>query len=394
MRTFESINIGDKAELTHIITQDDINSFVELTGDDNKLHVDRDYAQTTSLKKNVAHGMLGASFISTVIGTKLPGDGALWHGQNLEFLLPIRIGDRITIKVEVVKKTQKNQTVELLTEIFNQHKNKVTTGTAKVKIVAQEASKIDKECSGQKKVALVVGGTGGIGQVCCLQLARDGFDVAIHYHKNKAVADKLKKQIVALGQKAITVQGDINNPAQTQEMVINALRRLENIMAVVNCSTLNLPKIKFNDLEWEEIEKQFSLNVRGTFNILKSVVPVMEENKYGKFVNLNTLAIEQPNSEWSHYITAKSALNGFSKALAIELAPKGIRINQVSPGMTETDLIADIPEKAKLLVAAKTPLRRLALPQDIAGAISFLVSEKSDYLTGETIRVNGGQLMA
>ncbi|HEV3251814.1 MAG TPA: SDR family oxidoreductase, partial [Puia sp.] len=106
-----------------------------------------------------------------------------------------------------------------------------------------------------------------------------------------------------------------------------------------------------------------------------------------------TQAIETPNAEWLPYITAKTALHGFGKALAVELAGKGIRINMISPGMTETDLIADIPEKARLVTAAKTPLRRLAKPGDIASAISFLASDKSDFITGETLRINGGQVM-
>lgn len=128
-------------------------------------------------------------------------------------------------------------------------------------------------------------------------------------------------------------------------------------------------------------------------NILKCVVPIMESNKYGKIINITTQAIEKPNSEWLHYVTAKSALHGFTKALAFELAPKGIRVNMVSPGITDTELIANIPEKARILTAAQTPLRRIATPEDIASAISFLASNKSDFLTGETIRVNGGQIM-
>ena len=102
---------------------------------------------------------------------------------------------------------------------------------------------------------------------------------------------------------------------------------------------------------------------------------------------------EQPKSELLSYITGKTALNGFVKALAFELAPKGIRINLVSPGMVDTPLIADIPEKVRLLAAAQTPLRTLATAEDVAGAVSFLASDKSNYLTGETIRVNGGQFM-
>ena len=100
-----------------------------------------------------------------------------------------------------------------------------------------------------------------------------------------------------------------------------------------------------------------------------------------------------PKPELLHYITAKSALHGFTKALAAELAPKGIRINSISPGMTDTDLLANVPEKVKLLTAAQTPLRTIAKPDDVVGAISYLASHKSDYLTGETIRVNGGQIM-
>ena len=135
MKKYHSILVGDKAELVHTITQSDVNQFVELTGDDNKLHIDEQYASKTSFKKPVVHGMLGASFISTIIGTKLPGDGALWYAQNLEYLQPVRIGDELRIIAEVIKKIDRTKTIELQTNIFNQHKQKVTTGTAKVKLV-------------------------------------------------------------------------------------------------------------------------------------------------------------------------------------------------------------------------------------------------------------------
>jgi 3-oxoacyl-[acyl-carrier protein] reductase len=393
-RKFESIKIGDKAEITHVITQRDVDKFVDLTGDDNKLHVDKEYASKTTFKKPLVHGMLGAAFISTLIGTKLPGDGALWFSQNLEFLLPARVGDTITVKAEVVKKIERMQTIELSTEIYNQHKQKVTTGTAKVKLIEQEklADESKKE-KFTKKVALVIGGTGGIGRSACLQLAQDGFDVAIHYQKNRELAEKVRDQIIALGKKAIIVNADIIDFVLVKEMIEKTIRKLNIITVVVNCATLNVPNIKFKELEWESIQNHFDINIKGSFNILKCVVPVMEKNKYGKIINLSTLAVEKLNSEWLHYITAKSALNGFTKAVAFELAPKGIRINLVSPGMTDTELLANIPEKFKLLTAAQTPLRSIAKPEDVAGAISYLASERSDYLTGETIRVNGGQIM-
>jgi 3-oxoacyl-[acyl-carrier protein] reductase len=126
---------------------------------------------------------------------------------------------------------------------------------------------------------------------------------------------------------------------------------------------------------------------------MKAVVPVMLTKGYGKIINIGSLSVDKPNSEWSHYITAKSAMIGLTRSLAFELAPKGIRINMVTPSMMSTELTADIPEKTKLLTASQTPLRRLALATDVAGVVSFLASEKSDFLAGENIRVNGGQTM-
>ena len=161
----------------------------------------------------------------------------------------------------------------------------------------------------------------------------------------------------------------------------------------MNASTLHFGNIKLENMEWSDISSQVDINIKSNLNIVKNITPLMQENKHGKIVFMTTQATEQYNSEWLHYITAKSALNGFAKALAVELAPKGIRVNLVSAGMTNTNLISDIPEKVKLLTAARTPLRRLAEPQDVADAISYLISEKSDFLTGGTIRVNGGQVM-
>lgn len=394
MNKFDSILLGDKAEITHKITQDDINKFVDLTGDDNKLHVDPDYAKNTSFKKPVAHGMLSAAFISTIIGTKLPGDGALWFSQSFQFLLPVRVGDIITIKAEVLKKEKRTNTIELSTNIFNQNKEKITSGIAKVKIIEQLREKAnEKLATSKEKVALVVGGTGGIGRASCIQLAKDGFKVAIHYHNNIEEAKDIKKQIIGFGGNAIVVQADITNISEVSNMVSTILRKFNNITVLANCSTSHLPNIKFQNLEWIDIQKQLDINILGSFNLLKIITPVMIESKYGKVINISTQAIEKINSDWSHYITAKSALNGFSKALALELAPMGVRINLVSPGMTDTDLIANIPEKIKLLNAVQTPLRRITHPEDVANAISFLASTKSDFLTGETIRVNGGQVM-
>jgi 3-oxoacyl-[acyl-carrier protein] reductase len=293
----------------------------------------------------------------------------------------------------VIKKIDRTKTIELQTDIYNQHKQKVTTGTAKVKLVEPAKQKVKENKTKPTKTALIIGGTGGIGQATCIQLAEDGFDVAIHYFKNKAKAVELKKQVEKIDRNAVVVSGDIVSLSDVIEMKEKSLRAIGNISVIVNCSTIPVPNIKFVNLEWQDMEAHFNLNIRGSFNLLRAFMPNWEKKHFGKFIALTTLYTEQPKSELLNYITGKAALNGFVKALAFELAPKGIRINLVSPGMVDTPLIANVPEKIRLLSAAQTPLRTLASAEDVAGAVSFLASEKSNYLTGETIRLNGGQFM-
>lgn len=393
MSRFSEINVGDSAQITHRITKEDIKKFVDLSGDDNRLHIDKEFASKTSFKKPVAHGMIGASFISTIIGTRIPGDGALWYAQNLEFILPVRVGDTLTIVAKVLKKVQRQNSIELQTDIFNQHKQKVTTGVAKVKIIENETQET-LEVPPSQKVALIVGSTGGIGSQTARTLASDDFNLILHYHSNETKALELKEELSLLtDKKIIVVKADLLDDEQINNMNIEIARYFSHITAFVNAATLNFGNIKIQNMDWTDITKQLDINIKVNFSLMKNIIPLMEVNNYGKVVFITTQATEQHNSEWLHYITAKSALNGFAKALSIELASKGVRVNLVSPGMTDTELNADIPEKVKLLTSAKTPLKRLAKPKDVADAISYLISEKTDFLTGETIRVNGGQVM-
>jgi 3-oxoacyl-[acyl-carrier protein] reductase len=391
---FNEIKIGMIQELVHQLSAEDVRRFVDLTGDNNLLHTDSDYASKTSFKKPVAHGMLGASFISTVIGTKLPGDGALWFSQTLEFVLPVRIGDILTVRAEVVKKDDRSQVIELKTDIINQHRQVVTYGFAKIKVVEQllDSCDLGKEKI-PNKVALVVGGTGGIGSAVCLALADAGFDVAIHYHQNIEVANLLSNKIREKGRKTFICSGNISEQLEISDAVEKLVRRLGPVSVLVNCAAPKIAAIKFTDLIWSDFEVHLNNQIKGIFNLVKAVMPLMEEQQYGKIININSQALDSPSSNWMPYITAKGALMGFSRALAFDLAPKGIRVNSVSPGMTETDYISDIPERIRLVNAAKTPIGRLATSEDIAKAIVFLASDQSDYLCGETIRVNGGQVM-
>ena len=391
---YEDIVIGMKETLSHSITQSDIEKFVNLTGDDNKLHVDSEYASKTVFKKPVVHGMIGASFISTIIGTKLPGDGALWFSQTLEFILPVRIGDVITVVAEVIKKHDRDHIIELDIEILNQNRQIVTRGISKVKIIKQQFSKkedIPKE--NKTKTALILGGTGGIGHAACIQLAKDGFNIAIHYNSNKNKASSIENEVIELGRKAIIFPADISSEEKINELVDYSIRKLGKIDVFVNCAATAIPPIKVFDLLWTDFVHQLELNIKTNLLVIKRLLPSMIANKYGKIITIGTIYSDKPNINLAHYTTAKAALEGFTKSLALELASKGIYVNMVSPSVISTELTADIPEKIKLITASQTPLRRLATPEDVAGAISFLAGDKSNFLSGENIRVNGGQVM-
>lgn len=392
---YDEIKVGDKATLEHKITQNDIERFVELTGDDNKLHIDKNYAARTSFKKPVVHGMLGASFISTIIGTKLPGDGALWFSQTLEFLLPVRMGDEITVSAEVIKKNDRENIIELNVEIHNQNRQVVTRGVSKVKVIDQIAPEEIKDNVDENipRVALVVGATGGIGEATAMRLAMQGCDIVLHYNSNKQKASDIAERIEVLGRKAAICQADILNTEQVEQLVATATRKLGKVDIVVNCAASSIPPIKVGEMLWRDILHQIEINIKANFVLVQTVLPQMLERRWGKIVMIGTVYSDKPNSDLLHYITAKSALEGFTKSLAFELAPKGINVNMVSPSVISTELTADIPEKIKLMTAAQTPMRRLALPEDVAATVAYLVSEGASFLAGENIRLNGGQVM-
>jgi 3-oxoacyl-[acyl-carrier protein] reductase len=392
MAIFEDIKIGDVAEIEHTVTISDIEQFVELTGDNNRIHTDAEYAASTSFKKPVAHGMLGASFISTVIGTKLPGDGALWFSQSLEFILPVRVGDTLAVSVEVLSKAERMQTIELQTDIYNQHRQKVTTGIAKVRIVKSEPS-IKTEILPERRVALVIGGSGGIGSAICKTLATDGFDVAVHCFSNEAAAKRVVEDIQAGGDQALVVSADINSESAVEEMVAKVVRQFGTITTLVNCASAKIAAVNFSNLIWDDFEEHLVKTTKGLFHLTRAVAPIMVSAHYGKIILIGSQYVDDPSPNLLPYITAKSALVGFGRSLALELAPKGVQVNIVSPGMTDTVQIADVPERVRLLTAAQTPARRLACPEDVAGAVAFLASNRSDFLAGETIRVSGGQVM-
>jgi 3-oxoacyl-[acyl-carrier protein] reductase len=391
-KEFDEIQVGDTATLTRTIGPEEVRRFVELTGDNNPLHVSRAYAERTPYKDIVVHGMLGASFLSTVIGTQLPGEGALWVSQSLDFLLPVRLGDVLTVTCAVEKKHERERLLDLTARIENQARQVVLSGKGVVKLLARAQPSAPRQ--ERAKVALVVGGAGGIGRAVSRRLARDGYRVLVAWWGREDLAREVVQEIAAAGGEAIAMEADITDERAVAALVEATVRRFSGLSLVVFAATAPIQPASIDDLSWEAISRHLNVQLKGAFLLAKACVPFMRSQGYGKIIHLGSQVSDgEPTPKWTAYAVAKAALATFTRSLASELGPAGINVNTVSPGMTETALVGDIPEKARLVLARQTPLRRLATPEDVAGAVAYLASADADYVTGETLRVNGGQVM-
>ena len=392
---FNKIKLGDSASVVKRITEDDIRKFVEITGDNNPLHVDKKFAKTTPFKDIVVHGMLGASFISTVIGTKLPGSGALWVAQSLEFLLPVRLGDELTVTCTVIKKHDNQRLLELDTEIVNQDKQIVLRGHGTVKVLQQALPKNEHENGVLQKVAIVTGGAGGIGAAISKRLAADGFSVIINYHTNAQGADDLCSEISKEGGSALAVQADVSTIEGAEKMVHEAIQHFGGVGVVVNNASPRVGPRSFEDMDWQDFQKHIDVQIKGAVLLCKEALPYMVERGQGRIINIVSQEIEgTPTPKWSAYALGKSGVASISRYLAAEYGPKGICVNCVSPGMTDSKMLGDIPEKTQLMTARQTPLRKLAKTDDIAGAVAFLASDDAGHITGQNLNVNGGKVMS
>ena len=390
---FDSIQVGDHAELKHALTQDDVHAFASLTGDFNPLHVDEAFAKKTLFQKPVVHGMLSASFVSTMIGTLLPGGGALWMSQTFDFLRPAYVGDTIEVMSEVTQKSQATRVLVLKITVKNQYGEELISGESTVKVLElkNEEKQMDTD---KKKVILITGASRGIGAATAIKLASEGHSVVINYHSAEAQAQNVVDQITAAGGNAFAYKADISDMEEVKKLFVEASNVLGAINAIVHCAApKNVPQ-PFENLKWESFQEQIDVHLKGIFNCAQIALPEMVKAKRGDIILMGTIYTDgTPPVHQSRYITAKAALSTFGRCLAAEYGPKGIRVNVVSAGMTQTEMIATLPDKIKMLTKMQTPLRQLAEPDDIADTISFVLSEGARHMTGETIRVCGGAVM-
>jgi len=238
------------------------------------------------------------------------------------------------------------------------------------------------------KVALVTGGARGIGRAICRSLANDGFKIAINYNNSEKEATSLKDELSAIAE-VEAFKCDVSDSNSVKEMFAEISRTLGNVNVLVNNAGI-AEQALFTDITDEMWQRMINTNLSGAFYCSREALKNMINEKNGVIINIASMWGEVGASMEVHYSTAKAGLIGMTKALAKEVGLSGVRVNAVSPGVVLTDMMNSFSEEDKEILKEETPLNTLGTPEDIADAVSFLVSDKARFITGQVLSVNGG----
>ena len=251
-----------------------------------------------------------------------------------------------------------------------------------------------------QQIVLITGASRGIGAAIAKAFATEGACVIINYLKNENAAHDVVQECTELGGTAFAIQADVLNQSAVEEMVSQAIREVGRIDVLVNNAFIPYRfdpenRKRFWETPWKDYQSQFEGSVGATHNVCQSVIGHMRQRAKGSIINLASDLVYRPSIAYNDYTTAKSALVGFSKNLATDLGPYGIRVNCVAPGLVApTTSSAHTKESVKDKLIAQTPLGRIATPEDVAGPVLFLASDWSRFMTGQVLVVDGGLVMA
>ena len=240
-----------------------------------------------------------------------------------------------------------------------------------------------------RKIALITGGSRGIGAACVRAFADDGYAVVFLYNNSREKAEALVQSLRAEGRDVSAYQCDVANSAQVQTVVADILRTYRRIDALVNCAGIAHLGL-FTDMTEDEWDHLFAVNVRSAFSVTKAVLPGMISSQTGSIVNVSSMWGEVGASCEVAYSATKAALIGLTKALAKEVGPSGVRVNCVTPGVINTDMNAQLTDEDRAALAEETPLGRIGNAEEVAKTIRFLCGESASFITGQILGVSGG----
>jgi 3-oxoacyl-[acyl-carrier protein] reductase len=242
----------------------------------------------------------------------------------------------------------------------------------------------------QNKSAIVTGGSIGIGAAIALKLAECGANVAINYRKHREEADKIIEQIRAMGRKGLAVQADVSNHSDARKMVEKVVSEFGGIDVLVNNAGINWDGViwKMEEEQWDAV---ININLKGYFNYINAVAGFFRDQKSGRIVNVTSINGLRGKFGQANYSASKAGIVGLTKTIAKELGKYGITSNAVAPGLIETDMMRNADEVVREKAMVEIVLGKMGQPEDVANMVAFLSSDLAKHVTGEVIKVDGGQ---
>jgi NAD(P)-dependent dehydrogenase (short-subunit alcohol dehydrogenase family) len=241
------------------------------------------------------------------------------------------------------------------------------------------------------RVALVTGGSRGIGRATALRLASEGADVAISYVSRAREADQVVAEMQALGRRGIAIRCDVARPDDVSHLVALTRQRLGPIDLLAHCGAIsNL--CDHTQLSYEVWLETIDVNLNGAYLVVFAVKDEMIARGFGRIVLVSSVAALRPRKMQIHYATSKAGVIALSRSCGEAFAPHGVRINCVAPGLIETEMAQAVPAEARARLVADTPMGRIGHPEEIAAVIRFLLSDESSFMTGETLSASGGRI--
>ena len=242
------------------------------------------------------------------------------------------------------------------------------------------------------KVAFVTGGTRGIGKQIAINLAKAGYDIAINYRNENEALRETQIEIERQGVKCFSVRGDVSVFEDCEKMVKDIINQFGKIDVLVNNAgiTRDMLILRMKEKDFSDV---INVNLIGTFNVTKNVVPYMAKKRNGRIINISSVVGISGNAGQTNYSSSKAGIIGFTKSLAKELGSRNILVNAVAPGFIKTQMTDVLKNEVKEEISKNIPLKRIGNAEDVANVVEFLASDKSSYITGQVINVDGGMLM-
>jgi 3-oxoacyl-[acyl-carrier protein] reductase len=242
------------------------------------------------------------------------------------------------------------------------------------------------------KVALVTGGSRGIGRSIVLHLAQSGADVAFTYRSRVEEANALVAELQTMGRKAAAFQSNAADTAQSNDVVQNVVKDFGRLDILVNNAGITKDGLlmRMSEQDWDDV---ITTNLKSVFNFTKAACRQMMSQQSGKIVNISSVVGVVGNPGQSNYVASKAGVIGFTKSIAKELASRNVQVNAIAPGFIETEMTEKLNEKQKEGILTMIPQKRIAKPEEVSAVVCFLASSDSNYITGQTINVDGGMAM-